>query len=99
MPHYLRSVKTPDNNEDALLLGRVNWSVKPISRSNTVKPSVLGIFANPRDRLQGIYSVQEGNKDHMAVVAAAMQQSKTGKAESRQASTRAKIRGILSGIQ
>ena len=99
VPHYLRTVKTPDNSEELQLNTRVNWSSKPISRSNTAKPTVLGIFANPRDRLQGMYSVQDGNKDHMAVVAAAMQQSKTGKSESRQASTRATIRGILSGIQ
>ena len=70
-----------------------------MSRTSTVVPTILGMFANPRERLEGVYSVQDGNKDHMAVVAAAMQQSKSGQVESRQSSTRATIRGILSGIQ
>ncbi|KAA6424406.1 MAG: hypothetical protein FRX49_05618 [Trebouxia sp. A1-2] len=99
VPHYLRLVKTPDSNEQAMLNSHVNWSSKPISRSNTAKPSIEGMFSNPRDRLLGVYSTQDGNKDHMAVVAAAMQQGKVGKLESRQASTQATIRGILSGIK
>ena len=99
VPHYLRSVKTPDSNEQAMLNSHVNWSSRPISRSNTAKPSIEGMFSNPRDRLLGVYATQDGNKDHMAVVAAAMQQGKVGKLESRQASTRATIRGILSGIK
>lgn len=99
VPHYLRSVKTPDNNEELQITSRVNWSSKAIMRSSTFKPTVLGIFSNPRERLDGVYAVQDGNKDHMAVVAAAMQRGKTGESESRQASTRATIRGILSGIQ
>ena len=98
VPHYLRDVKTPENDEAVLLSSRVNWSSKPISRTNTIKPTVQGIFANPNERLQGLYAVQDGNKDHMAVVAAAMQQGKIGKVESRQTSTRATIRAILSGI-
>ena len=99
VPHYLRSVRTPDSNEQAMLNSHVNWSSRPISRSNTAKPSIEGMFSNPRDRLLGVYATQDGNKDHMAVVAAAMQQGKVGKLESRQASTRATIRGILSGIK
>lgn len=99
VPHYLRSVKTPEVNEDMLLSSRVNWGTKPISRSNTAKPNAPSLFANPRERLQGVYAVQDGNQDHMAVVAAAMQQGKVGKSESRQATTRATIRGILSGIK
>lgn len=99
VPHYLRSVKTPDNNEELQLTSRVNWSSKSLVRTSTVKPTVLGIFSNPRERLDGLYAVQDGNKDHMAVVAAAMQRGKSGESESRQASTRATIRGILSGIQ
>lgn len=99
VPHYLRSVKTPDINEEVQMASRVNWGSRPLSRSNTAKPNVMAMFATPRDRLQGVYAVQDGNKDHMAVVAAAMQQGKTSKADSRQASTRATIRGILSGIK
>ena len=99
VPHYLRSVKTPDNNEEAVLSSHVNWSSRPISRSNTVKLSVETLFANPRDRLLGVYATQDGNKDHMAVVAAAMQQGKVGKSDSTKASTRATVRGILSGIK
>ena len=99
VPHYLRTVRTPDNNEEAVLSSHVNWSSRPISRNNTVKMSVEGLFANPRERLLGVYSTQDGNKDHMAVVAAAMQQGKVGKFDSTQASTRATIRGILSGIK
>ena len=98
-PHYLRSVKTPDNNDELQLASRVDWSSKGISRTSNFVPTTLGIFANPRERLEGVYSVQDGNKDHMAVVAAALQQSKSGGAGSRQASTRATIRGILSGIK
>ena len=78
---------------------RVNWSSKDIRLSTTIKPTAFGIFANPNERLDGVYSVHHGNKDHMAVVAAAMQRTKSGEFCSRQASTRATIRGILSGIQ
>ena len=99
VPHYLRSVKTPDNNEEAVLSSHVNWSSRPISRNNTVKLSVENIFANPRERLLGVYATQDGNKDHMDVVAAAMQQGKVNKYDTTKASTRATIRGILSGIK
>ncbi|DBA85962.1 TPA: hypothetical protein ACH3X1_005501 [Trebouxia sp. C0004] len=99
VPHYLRSVKTPDGNEQALLDSHVNWSSRSISRSNTAKPRIESMFSNPRERLLGVYATQDGNKDHMAVVAAAMQEGKVGKLESRQTSTRATIRGILSGIK
>lgn len=99
-PHYLRSVTTPDNDEELQLTSRVNWSSKELKHTSTIKPAVLGFWANPRERLDGVYSVQDGNKDHMAVVAAALQATKSGEPGSRQASTRATtIRGILSGIQ
>lgn len=50
-----------------------------------------------------MHSVHDGNRDHMAVVAAAMQQGmqqgKAGKDDARKASTRATIRKILIGIK
>lgn len=99
-PHYLRSVATPDNDEELQLTSRVNWSSKEIKHTSTIKPAVLGFWANPRERLDGVYAVQDGNKDHMAVVAAALHPMQSGEPGSRQASTRATtIRGILSGIQ
>ena len=98
-PHYLRSVKTPDNSDELQLTSKVNWGSSTLTRTSTVKPPALGMFANPRERLAGMYSVQDSNQDHMAVVAAALQQSNSGMSDSRQASARATIRGILSGIQ
>ena len=59
------------------------------------------MFANT-GRSSMLYAGQDGNRDHMAVVAAAMQGDKDrdqGAATRSQAVTTATIRGILTGIK
>lgn len=108
VPHYLRTVKTPEVSEEALLNSsrlnmRASW---PSSKGGTMEKAMGGynmqaMFANS-SRSSGMYAGQDGNKDHMAVVAAAMQGSKETERQAAmrsQAVTTATIRGILTGIK
>lgn len=105
VPHYLRTVKTPEVSEEALL-NSSRLSLRFGSKGATLERAVGGynmqaMFANS-SRASGLYAGQDGNKDHMAVVTAAMQGSKETERQAAmrsQAVTTATIRGILTGIK